>query len=477
MLNYKEFVSNSHSLLIAPAGFGKTHTISKCLEFTSGKQLILTHTHAGVASIKEKIKKANIQSSCYNVETITSFAQKYVLAFYIGDDIPEQEDSKNYYPFIIEKATDLFKAKLIRDIIKNTYSGLFVDEYQDCSLEQHQLVLELSNLFPTRILGDHLQGIFGFNSEALVNLNAPEEMADFWHNQYALETPWRWEGKNRPLGQDLKRIRALLENHQPIELDRFSSLEVNIGDDIYRGTHYSKIFNIFNQENNLLILTPDSSRIDLRVNFIKRFKNVCFLMESIDEKSFYKLSKKLDDINQENIFSILREVSLELFNKTEFNKWFSDSGVKKRRIENFEVKIQPIKQKLETLRQQLSYSIVAKLLEDIKTLPGIKCYRKELFSSLCRVLEEAEEDNISVHKAMLNKRNTIRRMGRRVYGKCIGTTLLTKGLEFDAVLIVDAHKFTCPKNLYVAFTRASKRLIIFSNSKRLDSYISTTSAD
>ena len=473
MLNYEEFISNSHSLLIAPAGFGKTHTISECLKYTTGKQLILTHTHAGVASIKEKIKKANIQSSFYNVETITSFAQKYVLAFYTGDDIPEQEDSKNYYPFIIEKAINLFKAKLIREIIQNTYNGLFVDEYQDCSIKQHQLVLELSILFPTRILGDHLQGIFDFTSETLVDLSTPEEMANFWHNRYALETPWRWEGKNQPLGQDLKRIRALLENHQPIELDRFSSLEVNIGDDIYRRTHYSKIFNIFNQENNLLILIPDSSRIDLRINFIKRFKNVCFLMESIDEKSFYMLSKKLDNINQENMFSILREVSLELFNKTEFNKWFSDSGVKKRRIENFEVEIQPIKQKLETLRQQLSYSIIARLLEDIKRLPGIKCYRKELFSSLCRVLEEAEEDNISVHEAMLNKRNTIRRMGRRVYGRCIGTTLLTKGLEFDAVLIVDAHKFTCPKNLYVAFTRASKRLIVFSKSNLLDAYVST----
>ncbi|MGD1853582.1 MAG: UvrD-helicase domain-containing protein [Leptolyngbyaceae cyanobacterium] len=473
MLNYEEFISNSHSLLIAPAGFGKTHTISECLKYTTGKQLILTHTHAGVASIKEKIKKANIQSSFYNVETITSFAQKYVLAFYTGDDIPEQEDSKNYYPFIIEKAINLFKAKLIREIIQNTYNGLFVDEYQDCSIKQHQLVLELSILFPTRILGDHLQGIFDFTSETLVDLSTPEEMANFWHNRYALETPWRWEGKNQTLGQDLKSIRALLENHQPIELDRFSSLEVNIGDDIYRRTHYSKIFNIFNQENNLLILIPDSSRIDLRINFIKRFKNVCFLMESIDEKSFYMLSKKLDNINQENMFSILREVSLELFNKTEFNKWFSDSGVKKRRIENFEVEIQPIKQKLETLRQQLSYSIIARLLEDIKRLPGIKCYRKELFSSLCRVLEEAEEDNISVHEAMLNKRNTIRRMGRRVYGRCIGTTLLTKGLEFDAVLIVDAHKFTCPKNLYVAFTRASKRLIVFSKSNLLDAYVST----
>lgn len=116
--------------------------------------------------------------------------------------------------------------------------------------------------------------------------------------------------------------------------------------------------------------------------------------------------------------------------------------------------------------------MVSELFRDIKTLPNVKCYRKELFASLCRVLEEAENDTISVHEAMLNKRNTIRRVGRKVYGRCIGTTLLTKGLEFDAVLIIDAHNFDCPKNLYVALTRASRRLILFSRSKDLNLYLS-----
>ncbi|MFV1977526.1 MAG: hypothetical protein ACC651_17435 [Candidatus Scalindua sp.] len=44
-------------------------------------------------------------------------------------------------------------------------------------------------------------------------------------------------------------------------------------------------------------------------------------------------------------------------------------------------------------------------------------------------------------------------MGRKIKGKCIGTTLLTKGLEFDTVAILNARKFDCPKNLYVALTR------------------------
>jgi len=472
MFNYEEFVSNSHSLLIAPAGFGKTYTISECLKFTRGKQLILTHTHAGVASIKEKIRKAGIQSLFYNVETITSFARRYVLAFYTKDDIPDQEDSKKYYPFIIEKAISLFGNNLIREVVTNTFNGLFVDEYQDCSLGQHQLILVLSDLFPTRILGDYLQGIFGFNSGSLVDLQSSEDMGHFWSNRYVLETPWRWIiGENKTLGQDLRMIRSLLEDNKPIDLNDFNSLEVNISNDIYKDD-YNKIFKILNEEESLLILTPESSYIESRLDFIKRFKNLCFLIESIDEKDFYNLSKKFDNMDRENVFSVIREVSLKLFNNTGINNWFTESGIKKKKSESDKLLAKPIQIKLEHLRQKISYSMVSELLRNINNLPGVKCYRKELFASVCRVLGEAEDDAISVHEAMLNKRNMIRRVGRKIYGKCIGTTLLTKGLEFDAVLVINAHNFDCPKNLYVALTRASRRLIIFSKSKDLNLYLS-----
>lgn len=48
--------------------------------------------------------------------------------------------------------------------------------------------------------------------------------------------------------------------------------------------------------------------------------------------------------------------------------------------------------------------------------------------------------------------------GRSIQGKYIGTTLLTKGLEFDTVVILCPQKMNS-NNLYVAMTRASKRLI------------------
>jgi len=114
--------------------------------------------------------------------------------------------------------------------------------------------------------------------------------------------------------------------------------------------------------------------------------------------------------------------------------------------------------------------LISKTLKEIKGLPNIKCYREEPFSDLCKALEQAEYKRISVYDSMKEIRNIKRRVGRKIRGRCIGTTLLTKGLEFDTVAVLDAHKFPCPRNFYVAITRACRRLIIFTNNKILSPY-------
>ena len=63
---------------------------------------------------------------------------------------------------------------------------------------------------------------------------------------------------------------------------------------------------------------------------------------------------------------------------------------------------------------------------------------------------------------MKETRNIIRRAGGKVHAKCSGTTLLTKGLEFNTVVILEAKNYDHPKHLYVAISRCCKRLIIFS---------------
>ena len=471
-MDYAEFVSKPKSMVVAPAGYGKTHAIADCLKYTEGKQLILTHTHAGVASLKEKIQGQGIACDKYRVETISSFAQKYVNAFYCGNDVPEQDDTKGYYPFIIEKAKNLFEITPIRDVIKATYSGLFVDEYQDCTIAQHNLIKALGCILPTRVLGDHLQGIFGFNGEALIDFE--QDLIDF-EKFPDLSQPWRWEDKNHDLGESLKGIREQLERRINIDLNLWAvHIEIIQTEELDKhtpGSDYNKKIWALTNEADVLVIHPDSSNLNVRKDFTSRFNNAFVLIEAIDSKDFYEFSRKFDNIDSNNSYGIIYDLIPHLFNGTKCrNKWFNQNGVKRKTSESDKKIIEPIRKDIERIKQKTSLSIISKILKQIKDLPDMKCYRKELFSDLCRALEQAEHKGISVYEAMKEIRNIKRRMGRKVKGRCIGTTLLTKGLEFDTVAVLDAHNFKCPKNFYVAITRACRRLIIFTNSKILSPY-------
>lgn len=155
------FLAAKKGLLIAPAGHGKTHTIGNCVKMCPDNtvQLILTHTHAGINSLRSKFQKLGIFHNKYKIETISGFAQKLVLAYIPQNKIPAQ-DSKEYFDYIIQKSSDLLKLVSVQAIIKNSYQGLFVDEYQDCTVEQHNMIMRLADLMSTHILGDELQGIF-----------------------------------------------------------------------------------------------------------------------------------------------------------------------------------------------------------------------------------------------------------------------------------------------------------------------------
>ena len=466
---YKDFVSKPKSLLIAPAGYGKTYTIAECLKYIEGTQLVLTHTHAGVAALKEKIKKSGINSSKYHIETIDSFAQKYVNAFYCKDDIPEQENSKKYFPFIIQKAASLVKIKPIKDVIKLTYTGLLVDEYQDCIINQHQFIMALANILPIHVLGDPLQGIFDFSGEKLVDWKT--DLNDFADAHFELTEPWRWKDINPQLGNSLKEIRGKLENNENIDLSQYDSgieiLQIT-EKDIYFWNE--RIRNLLDSERSLLLIYPESQNINARKKLVKTFQNRFYLVEAMDGKDFYNFSKIFDVSDSASIYNKIHEIIYNIFNKSELNKWFNDNELKNKRQEKDKIIIAAIKDNLDKLNQEVSFILVSQTLRQIKEFPKIKCYRKELFSDLCKALEQAEYQKISVYEAMKNIRNVKRRMGRKIEGKCIGTTLLTKGLEFDTVAILNAHKFNCPKNLYVALTRASKRLIIFTTNKILSPY-------
>lgn len=500
MINYQAFVDGQKVLAVAPAGHGKTYAIVECLKYVNGKQLILTHTHAGIASIKDKIKNLNIPANSYNVETISSFAQKYVTAFYAGDDTPDQEDDL-YHSFIINKATDIIKILPVRDVLKTSYSGVFIDEYQDCTKLQHGLILSLSELLPTRVLGDHMQGIFDFNDD--LN-NFPSDLIKNNFEQFPdLSTPYRWQNSGRnSLGEALKEIREKLEKGEPIDLVEYKKNKIILfcktsSRDIYNPESACRkwlnklIYNPNNDEdfNSLLLIVPgykeviDGKEI-LRGGIGERKKisqlyQPLLLIEAIDDKSFYSLAKKIDSLindisNDRKPYAKVLGLLIRIFKKTDLNIWIAkpssireDCYFKNKKNELDKIRVSRLQAVVDSFIRTPSAGNLYNIIKEITEEFGFKCARQSLLSSIIKSLEESKFSHISIYEAMKNHRNLIRRTGRKIDGKCIGTTLLTKGLEFDTVAILDADKFDCPKHLYVALTRCCKNLVIFSGNDKL----------
>jgi DNA helicase-2/ATP-dependent DNA helicase PcrA len=492
-----DFISKRKSLIVAPAGYGKTYYLATCLSETpeNEKQLILTHTHAGIASIKQKIKELSIPTSKYHIETITGFAQKYVLAYYCGNDIPEMDkpnkEGEKYFTFIVKKAIEILRLKPVKKTISYSYQGLFVDEYQDCTVSQHQMIMSLAEVLPTHILGDPLQGIFGFG-EPLVEIKTDlynfEEIDE-------LTTPWRWysNGNNKELGDKLKEIRTVLTNsnklisitsYDPIiTFVKISESDIHDSNSNYRKCLTKLITNPQKNTdfNSLLLVVPEyiennipKGRIDSRAKLKTQidFSNQLILLEAIDDKKYYSISKSIDSlvtgINRKNqkVKALNKDVFSNMFNSSCINKWIKEDRLIDKRGTDRILKIELD----ELINAFLSDPSIHKLLSIILFLKNklkFKSQRRDLVNSIIKAMRTAMSEEKSVYESMVSHKNIIRRVGRKVYGKCLGTTLLTKGLEFDTVAILDAHRIENPKHLYVALTRACKKLIVFSEKETL----------
>lgn len=489
-----EFVKAPKSLLIAAAGHGKTQAIAECVQLCPvGKcQLILTHTHAGIASIKAKMRKLEVDVNKYHIETITSFAQQYVFAFARTDSLPEVTD-KVYFHLVLDTALKLFSNPHILDVIRLSYSGLFVDEYQDCDETQHKIVMNLGRVLPTHILGDELQGIFGFNSE-LVDFE--RDLPDFIRFDL-LRKPWRWyqEGNCKELGDRILDYRTrLMSDNKTIQLVSDSSSHIEVCLSHYEALDYNPKSNYYRQlayllrkydSESLLVIFPSykdekgilRGQIWDRVKCKERFdiSNRFLLVEAIDENAFYSNAKRIDDLIQgitraknkeKKICEVIEELS---FSKTELNLWFerkNDYRLITRQKEN-RVKSDKLAEICNKFIEHPTKQGVLDLINFFRFDCGIKPKRHEIVSSILLSLNHHPDNEKTVFQSMRDLRNSIRKDGRKIQGRCIGTTLLTKGLEFDNVIILDAHRFEDSKNFYVAISRACKNLVIITKQSTL----------
>ena len=472
MSEIETFINSEKSMIIAPAGYGKTHTIISVLKThqDSKKMLVLTHTHAGVASIREKAKKENIDPTTYTLDTICSFALFITESFIMDKSrMPSPEDD-NYFSFAVQTATSLLNAKPIKDVLTCTYSHLIVDEYQDCTISQHQFIVMLSSMMKTHILGDPLQGIFDFN-DPIVDMDSPQQMMGFIENKQTLNEPWRWNNSNVQLGMDLANIRRELISPNSINITNYQGIQffqcsgVN---DIYNASPTYNFFSQYirnNSPESLLVIVPQKHNVQ---PFAQRFKKTFGIreLEAFDDKWYYELSKQIDSTegDNNNILQLIHNILLELFPKVVVNEWINDKHeVKKKKSTTDNNDFYDELCGLYMIEQKDKLLWTHRLIELFKKKYLRQC-KLEKTNAILNAIRHAYSESISVYDGMKKDRDKARRVGRRVIGRYVGTTLLTKGLEFDTVFVINPNDFSNKKHLYVALTRAVKNLIVISSS-------------
>ena len=115
------------------------------------------------------MRQLSVPSGACRVDTIASWALRLCLSYPGASDWALQRPEGKQWAALYRACGVLLDHQFIRRILKASYGGLYVDEYQDCSTEQHQLVLRLARDLPCRILGDPLQAIFDFEEERPVD--------------------------------------------------------------------------------------------------------------------------------------------------------------------------------------------------------------------------------------------------------------------------------------------------------------------
>ena len=462
--------------VVAPAGYGKTHLIAEATARSAGRQLILTHTYAGVNALRRKTRILGVSHQLHHIDTIASWALRLSLSYTAtsGWDTKRPADNEQWSA-LYEACARLLDQTFIRRIVRASYGGLYVDEYQDCSVSQHGIVRKLSRDLPTRLLGDPLQGIFDFRDQESVDWR--RDIEPHLERLGALAVPHRWINAGaEDLGRWLDDVRQCLEQDRPIDL------RLNLPDSVH-------------------VIEPDA---DPRA-VVQRQGNACRYFQCDRDHSVIAVHKgtqeykakchrlarslsgrfsSIEEVEGRDLFSFIRRIerteshSDRLREVVDFAKRCMtavEQNIPAGTVRGEHVNIRANTRSPDAARSANAYlaepcsNAMAAFLQELKDTVGIKVVRVDLFNRALGVLRKhVLHPNLSLAEAAEKYHGEFRFKGRPVgRRRLIGTTLLVKGLEFDHAIVLDATSLS-RRELYVALTRGARSLTIISASPVLN---------
>ncbi len=449
--------------ITAPAGCGKTELIAAaaCAHRGAKPLLVLTHTNAGVAALRQRLDRAGADTRRYRVSTIDGWAMRLIATFPVRSGhnpaILALTQPRHDYPAIRAAALGLLTAGHVADVIRANYAQLIVDEYQDCTLPQHRMICALAGLLPTCVLGDPMQAIFGF-AEPLAHWT--QDTCAFFGPAGELATPWRWRnaGTER-LGHWLLASRTRLLAGQAIDLSaappELSWVTLRHAEDHERR------------------LTAARTQSPVRDG------TVLIIGDSINPESHGRLASQtpgavtVEAIDLRHLTAFANTFSVEAPDALERLLQFAQSAMTN-------ASAQPFSQRIASLRagrarnpatsaetsaleflQGPTLSAAAALLEALRAQVETRVHRPAVLFGALKALRMAAGSGQPLAQAAVAVREENRHLPRSMGRRAVGSTLLLKGLEADVVVVLNADVLNAA-NLYVALTRGARRVVVCS---------------
>ncbi|MBL4783534.1 MAG: AAA family ATPase [Porticoccaceae bacterium] len=470
-MSVEAVLSSGRGLIVAPAGCGKTHLITEVLAVADEKPyLVLTHTTAGVAALKQRLKRLGVPNKNYVVSTIDGWALRIANIFPVSCDVRATPDNpKVFYPELRRKVQGYVAPGHISEIISSSYSRLLVDEYQDCDADQHALICSLSEVLSTTIFGDPMQCIFNFAGPMP---SWDGDVKPRFPIITELNTPWRWINAGTPdLGQWILNCRESLLQRRSIDLlscpgyVHWIQLAGDPQADNQRQTEAQYHIRNSNDPSHSFLVIGDSRNPRSRHNFASLSRGID-VVEPVDLADVTKISSQIDKLCGEELANhVLAATSLMMtgVGKANVIKRMPTILAGRNRTP-----ATPIELAVKEVMESGDKSSVGNLLSCLEVSPDTRLFRRGAFSALKSAVSLSVSDPTKTTKQAAEiVREKRRHQGdRRIPSRAIGSTLLLKGLEADHSLILDAGAMNS-HNLYVALSRGAKSITVFSNSNVL----------
>lgn len=456
----------------APAGCGKTHLIAEALTRHSADKpiLVLTHTNAGLVALRGRLDKASVPSKAYRLSTIDGWAMRLISMFPArsghNPELLKLAIPGRDYPDIRVAAAKLLKAGHVADVLKASYARLIVDEYQDCSIRQHAVIAYAAQTLPTCVLGDPMQSIFGFGGDDLVKWD--EQVCSYFPLAGELATPWRWINAGaEQLGLWLLDVRSKLLRGEPLDIrtapDGVTWVHLDGTNDHEKRLDAARV-RPPSADGRVLII-GDSTSPDSQRRFASQTPGAV-TVEAVDLKDLVAFAKRFDLASPHALQHLAEFAQSVMRNVGAANFIQRMSALQRGTARTAPTEAEGVA--LAFVRDP-SHRRAVEVLVEIGKQVGVTTHRPGVLRACIKALQLCDgTEGLSFPDAAIRMREQYRLLGRPLPKRAVGSTLLLKGLEAEVAVILNVEALDA-KNLYVAMTRGSKKLVVCASNPLLHS--------